>query len=64
MPFLFLSLTANATQNQDVSAKKYQKNINNLTTFQKYITQQNGTEPAFKNEYWNNHRDGIYTAPH
>lgn len=58
--FLFLSLNANAAQNQDASAKKYQKNISNLTAQQKYITQQNGTEPAFQNEYWNNHRDGIY----
>ena len=27
---------------------------------QKYITQQNGTEPAFYNSYWNNKKDGIY----
>lgn len=60
LPFLFLSLTANAKQNQGVSTKKYQKNINNLTELQKYITQKNGTEPAFQNKYWNNHRDGIY----
>ena len=60
LPFLLLSLVANAGQNQAVSAKKYQKNINNLTSFQKYITQKNGTEPAFQNEYWNNHSDGIY----
>ena len=60
LPFLLFSLVANATQNQAASVKKYQKNINNLTTFQKYITQKNGTEPAFQNEYWNNHNDGIY----
>ncbi len=24
------------------------------------VTQENGTEPAFKNEYWNNHKEGIY----
>lgn len=60
LPFLFLSLVANAAQNQDVSTKKYQKNTNNLTAIQKYITQKNGTEPAFQNEYWNNHSDGIY----
>ena len=60
LPFLFLSLATNAAQNQGASTKKYQKNINNLTAQQKYITQKNGTEPAFQNEYWNNHRDGIY----
>jgi methionine-R-sulfoxide reductase len=60
LPFLFLCLVANAAQNQGASPKKYQKNINNLTSQQKYITQKNGTEPAFQNEYWNNHRDGIY----
>lgn len=24
------------------------------------IMREEGTEPAFKNEYWNNHKDGIY----
>jgi methionine-R-sulfoxide reductase len=24
------------------------------------VTQRDGTEPAFDNEYWNEHRDGIY----
>ena len=32
---------------------------NNLTPFQKHITE-GGTEPAFKNEYWNNKKEGIY----
>jgi methionine-R-sulfoxide reductase len=31
-----------------------------LTAEQFNVTQQCGTEPPFKNAYWDNHRDGIY----
>lgn len=31
-----------------------------LTRRQYHVTQENGTEPAFDNEYWNNKKDGIY----
>ena len=33
---------------------------NKLTPLQYEVTQKNGTEPAFKNEYWNNKKEGIY----
>ena len=31
-----------------------------LTPLQYHITQENGTERAFQNAYWDNHREGIY----
>lgn len=31
-----------------------------LTPLQYKVTQEDGTERAFKNEYWNNEREGIY----
>ncbi|MGC7872187.1 peptide-methionine (S)-S-oxide reductase MsrA [Desulfosporosinus sp. SYSU MS00001] len=31
-----------------------------LTDLQYHVTQENGTEPPFQNEYWNNEREGIY----
>lgn len=49
----------------DAEVKKYLKTVEDfdlskLTPLQYKVTQEEGTEPAFKNEYWDEKRDGIY----
>lgn len=39
------------------SDKHNQSHLNNM---QRYVTQHDGTEPAFDNEYWNNKEPGLY----
>ncbi len=52
--FIDLHWKIDKTVNDDKNLK------NKLTPMQYYVTQECGTEPAFKNEYWDNHREGIY----
>jgi methionine-R-sulfoxide reductase len=33
-----------------------------LTELQKHVTMHCGTEPPFRNEYWNNKREGVYVC--
>lgn len=57
-----LSLTAcgekqtEAEKAEDAALKK------RLTAMQYKVTQKDGTEPPFKNEYWDNKREGIYVS--
>ncbi len=34
--------------------------LSRLTDLQYHVTQEAGTEPPFRNQYWNNHEPGIY----
>jgi peptide-methionine (R)-S-oxide reductase len=40
--------------------RKTPEALSRLTETQYRVTQEEGTEPAFRNEYWNNHDPGIY----
>lgn len=70
-PFLLLSIYSCAQRKQGSQTKdKFpadQKIVKTdaewkktLTANQYYIMREQGTEPAFSGEYWNNHQDGVY----
>ena len=40
--------------------KKSAEALAKLTPLQRHVTQEAGTEPPFRNEYWNNHEEGLY----
>jgi len=40
--------------------RKTEEALSRLTDTQFRVTQRDGTEPAFRNEYWDNHEPGIY----
>ena len=42
------------------SKEEMEKKIATLTELQRRVTQKDGTEPPFKNEYWNNKDVGLY----
>ncbi len=40
--------------------RKTSESLSRLTDMQRRVTQEDGTEPAFHNLYWNNYEPGIY----
>ena len=40
--------------------RKTPEALDRLTPLQRKVTQDDATEPAFRNEFWNNHEPGIY----
>ncbi|CAH0262275.1 Peptide methionine sulfoxide reductase MsrB [Microbacterium oxydans] len=40
--------------------RKTSEAVSDLTHLQYEVTQEDGTEPPFRNAYWNTHDDGIY----
>jgi len=71
LPFVVLALAACAPQQKSEApqrnavTQRYQKPSDTelrkkLTATQYEVTQREGTEPPFRNEYWNNHEVGVY----
>ncbi|NRA65536.1 MAG: peptide-methionine (R)-S-oxide reductase MsrB [Pseudobacteriovorax sp.] len=54
---IFYSFSLIASTKSDAEKKALKKK---LTELQYYVTQEDGTEPPFKNKYWDNKEHGIY----
>ena len=54
LAFVLVALAALPAVAQDAALRQ------RLTPIQYHVTQEDGTEPAFRNAYWDHHADGIY----
>jgi methionine-R-sulfoxide reductase len=55
-----ISMTTQSSSNQASAKPSAGELKKKLTPEQYHVTQLCGTEPPFRNEYWDNHRPGIY----
>jgi hypothetical protein len=62
-PFFLYDAAASDVIRGGIVSNDYRKTpeaLSRLTDTQYHVTQEDGTEPPFRNEYWNNHEPGIY----
>ena len=58
---VFITYQPTSAKDKGVSTMpNKEEKIKELTDMQEYVTQHDGTEPAFKNKYWDNKEPGIY----
>ena len=53
-------IIATSLLTQQAYSKNYDTEVKKLTKLQYYVTQEDGTETAFDNDYWDNKKEGIY----
>jgi len=52
--------SAEPANDRTMKQNELQDDLAGLDPLQRYVTQECGTEPPFKNAYWNNHEPGLY----